>query len=465
MNTIKSGINNGETFHTIIHVGAHYGQELKTYLEISPVQLVLVEADPLTYQNLLRNVYSTVQSNQNFPICLNLLIGDRDGEITSFYRFNNRGESSSIYKGTPLLREKFKGLEETGEIIKLVSHRLETSIKNLNLQIESNSILVIDTQGSELKVLNGCGSYIRKFARIELEVSTESIYEGAPLLPEIDTYMEKNNFKRVTDAPWHGDVVYIRQQEANTITLSDEQVKQVNQAISERNYLLEARNTYMEFLRLGGWSHAQYAQDLFVLSMLKFKKRGYFVEFGATNGYHLSNTYLLEKEFEWTGIVAEPSQYWHTELRRNRNCSVDTRCVWSETGIELTFAEAEDKVLSSIAEFRDADLHAAARKSTNDYPVESISLEHLLDQHSSPLFIDYLSIDTEGSEFEILRTFPFNKYKVGIITVEHNWTALRIDIQQLLNKNGFKRVYETVSQCDDWYVNEENLNQLLPKIS
>src|ERR1017187_1984592 len=51
-------------------------------------------------------------------------------------------------------------------------------------------------------------------------------------------------------------------------------------------------------------SKSQLRQDLMVLSELDFKRGGYFVEFGATNGVTLSNTYLLEKEYGWTGILA-----------------------------------------------------------------------------------------------------------------------------------------------------------------
>src|SRR3990167_7150651 len=64
-------------------------------------------------------------------------------------------------------------------------------------------------------------------------------------------------------------------------------------------------------------SKSQHRQDLFVLSQLNFKRNGYFVEFGATNGIDLSNTYLLEKEFGWAGILAEPAKCWHKDLKKN----------------------------------------------------------------------------------------------------------------------------------------------------
>ena len=54
-------------------------------------------------------------------------------------------------------------------------------------------------------------------------------------------------------------------------------------------------------------SKSQLRQDLFVLSFLDFKTNGFFVEFGVTDGIELSNTYLMEKEFAWSSILAEPA--------------------------------------------------------------------------------------------------------------------------------------------------------------
>lgn len=64
-----------------------------------------------------------------------------------------------------------------------------------------------------------------------------------------------------------------------------------------------------------------------MLYRAKFKQNGFFVEFGATNGIDLSNTYLLETEFGWNGILAEPDKYWHTSLIANRTAIIDIRCV------------------------------------------------------------------------------------------------------------------------------------------
>ncbi|MDR2214600.1 MAG: hypothetical protein LBE59_02025, partial [Nevskiaceae bacterium] len=69
---------------------------------------------------------------------------------------------------------------------------------------------------------------------------------------------------------------------------------------------------------------SQNRQDLFALCENGFKRNGYFVEFGATDGVNGSNSYLLEKSFGWQGIVAEPARCWHAQLRANRSCAIDT---------------------------------------------------------------------------------------------------------------------------------------------
>ena len=65
-------------------------------------------------------------------------------------------------------------------------------------------------------------------------------------------------------------------------------------------------------------SKSELKQDIFVLNELNFKKNGYFVEFGGANGKFLSNTYLMEKEFNWSGILVEPSKIFHEEIFNNR---------------------------------------------------------------------------------------------------------------------------------------------------
>jgi FkbM family methyltransferase len=199
-------------------------------------------------------------------------------------------------------------------------------------------------------------------------------------------------------------------------------------------------------------SKSQLRQDIFVLSESDFKKNGYFIEFGGTNGIDLSNSYILEKEYGWSGIVAEPGKKWHQELFKNRRCIVDTRCVWRASGEKLLFNQPSEAELSTIDTFSNSDNHSKTREGGEKFYVDTISLVDLLDHHAAPKHIDYLSIDTEGSEYEILSAFDFQKYKIKIITCEHNYTENRQKINSLLTGNGYEQKYADISFFDDWYV-------------
>jgi FkbM family methyltransferase len=150
-------------------------------------------------------------------------------------------------------------------------------------------------------------------------------------------------------------------------------------------------------------SKSQFKQDIFALLELNFKKNGYFVEFGASHGGEGSNTWLLEKEFGWQGILAEPSKCFQQELRANRSVHIEEKCVWSSSNELLLFNEVTLpglSGLSTIDSFSNSDGHAHLRNTGKKYSVDTISLTDLLDKYEAPNIIDYLSIDTEGTEFE-----------------------------------------------------------------
>ena len=204
-------------------------------------------------------------------------------------------------------------------------------------------------------------------------------------------------------------------------------------------------------LRLLRSSRSQFRQDLFVLSQVDFKREGYFVEFGATNGVHLSNTCLLEKEFGWSGILAEPGKRWHEELKRNRSCHVETDCVWKDSNSSLTFNETEIGEYSTIDDFSGG----YAKRHAHRYKVNTISLADMLEKYDAPRIIDYMSIDTEGSEFAILSAFDFDRYKFNFLTVEHNYSSTRQDVLRLLTAKGYRRTMEHLMTIEDWYVREQ----------
>jgi FkbM family methyltransferase len=199
-------------------------------------------------------------------------------------------------------------------------------------------------------------------------------------------------------------------------------------------------------------SRAQFLQDLWVAWELGSLRDGYFVEFGATDGVKFSNSWYLEHELGWQGILAEPAHVWQTALRQNRTCHIDARCVWIETGRTLTFNQPEIAAHATIDSFSDSDMHAESRRTGARYPVETVSLNDLLAFWRAPHRIDYLSIDTEGSELDILQHFDWSAHDVRLITVEHNHTERRALIHAFLTSKGYVRKFEALSNVDDWYV-------------
>lgn len=166
----------------------------------------------------------------------------------------------------------------------------------------------------------------------------------------------------------------------------------------------------------------------------------YFVEFGAAEGLDASNTFFLEKKYGWQGILAEPAYEYHAALMENRSCYLDFRAVWSCSGLTAHI-----------------DFSGLVSKSSllgPGQPVETISLSDLLRAGKAPKNIGFMSIDTEGGELEILKSFDFTLYYFDFICVEHNYRSDRQELISLLESKGYVRVLEDKSKFDSWFVSK-----------
>ena len=204
-------------------------------------------------------------------------------------------------------------------------------------------------------------------------------------------------------------------------------------------------------------SQAQNFQDIWALHETGFKRDGYYVEFGGTDGFTSSNSLLLAYYYDWQGIVAEPNPIWHEELYKNRqkNTKIVTKCVYTETGKTLDFVAAKEADLSTIKGFGTDDEHSSKRDNGDVISVETISLYDLLEANNAPLGIDYISVDTEGSEYDILESFfkTNKRYTVKTFTVEHNFNVdFRIKLFKMMGDNGYVRKFPEFSRWDDFYV-------------
>ena len=180
-------------------------------------------------------------------------------------------------------------------------------------------------------------------------------------------------------------------------------------------------------------SMSQVGQDYWVYGEVFNEKRdGFFIDIGAHNGVNFSNTFLLEKRYNWTGICIEANPNLFQSLKSNRSCKCLNQCV-SNKEESLTFA------LSGLwggIVAPDCDLSRV--ESNNTITLEAVRLENLLQQEGAPSVIDYLSIDIEGAEDRVLLEFPFEKYIFNCITIERPSNKLKA----LLAEKGYILIKE-----------------------
>jgi FkbM family methyltransferase len=198
-------------------------------------------------------------------------------------------------------------------------------------------------------------------------------------------------------------------------------------------------------------SYSQLGQDLKVLEVYKHKKDGYFIEIGANDGINLSNTYLLETQYNWKGICVEPIPSKYELLIVNRpNSKCYKEAVFNESNTYQIFDIANNfDLISGISKYIDKHYDAVNANKTQII-VNTITLNDLLEKSNSPSFIEYLSLDTEGTELEILKGVDFTKYTFGLIDLEHNYIEpRRTQINELLTSNGY--IYIGENHWDDCY--------------
>jgi FkbM family methyltransferase len=158
--------------------------------------------------------------------------------------------------------------------------------------------------------------------------------------------------------------------------------------------------------------------------VFNYKKNGYFVDIGAHNGVSLSNTKFLE-ELGWDGICIEPHPNVFKQLKENRNSKLVNCAVWNENKeIDFLSLTGYTEMLSGIYESYDSRHYNRIQNEINQFggsseiiKIPAKKFENIVEKRE----IDFLSIDTEGSELEILNNIDFNIYNIKLICVENNF--------------------------------------------
>ena len=204
-------------------------------------------------------------------------------------------------------------------------------------------------------------------------------------------------------------------------------------------------NIQAAFLRVFGLqrSYSQFGQDLWVaLATAPGKRDGFYVDVGSADGRFLSNTKLLD-DMGWKGICIDP---FPTNMQR-RTCEVFRQPVFSESGKKMSFRVAG--MLSGIDS--DLDKYKDTTSTAGTVELVTATLDEILAKGHAPQYIDYMSIDVEGAEYDALLGLSLDRYEIGTFTIEHNFETKKRDaIRTLLEGKGYVRV--RVWEVEDWYV-------------
>jgi FkbM family methyltransferase len=191
-------------------------------------------------------------------------------------------------------------------------------------------------------------------------------------------------------------------------------------------------------------SFSQYGEDLLVWKHFGEKKTGFFVEVGANDPEENSQTLLLERN-GWTGILVEPQSACCERLHRNRRKAqlFQVACGSPEQrGMAcLQLKGPSSKLISSPSVDLSVIRHEAVRV---------ITLDDVLEQAGNPQ-IDYLSIDVEGNDWEVLRGFDIKRHRPRLILIEDDYHS-RLKIYWYLKRQGYRLVKRTGS--NNWYIPE-----------
>jgi hypothetical protein len=203
---------------------------------------------------------------------------------------------------------------------------------------------------------------------------------------------------------------------------------------------------------------SQFGQDRLVLQLLNGQRNGYFLDTGAADGIRSSNTALLERDFGWRGLCVEPNTAFYQKLIHARRCTCLNACLYDRE-TELPFLEAAGTLGGLIDAFVPGQLAHAVRTQhlsldTNGKPPlvskRTMTIATALALAKAPPVIDYWSLDTEGAELLLLKSFPFERHTFNVLTVEHNHQPVRAAIRSFLEARGF--MFVTAWFIDDCYL-------------
>lgn len=196
---------------------------------------------------------------------------------------------------------------------------------------------------------------------------------------------------------------------------------------------------------------AQNYQDVWFMKLAKHNnwtnvKNGFFLDIGAYNGIWCSNSKLLEIELNWGGACVD----FRPHSFEDRKCMVFQNAMSGETGKEVSFIGTDQERKISFRGSSGVG-GVGGNSDSSSTSLRTISFPDLLKQSNAPSFIPLVSLDVEGHELEVLKSFQWDKVEVGAWIIENPVS----EIKKLLYKNEYKERYIMNRGVDGYFVKDK----------
>lgn len=188
-------------------------------------------------------------------------------------------------------------------------------------------------------------------------------------------------------------------------------------------------------------TYSLFGEDLVALKFFKNKKKGFYVDIGCYHPTHINNTYLLYKK-GWNGINIDVSQFSIDLFKFMRPDDLNYKCAVSETNKKVNlYYQKEHSQLTSINKLTAKKFIKGRLKKKI---INSYSLEEILSWGKYKDYeIDFLDVDVEGADLQVLKGLNFSKRKPKLICVEiHQKNFRKHKIYRFLIKKKYKLIWQ-----------------------
>lgn len=182
--------------------------------------------------------------------------------------------------------------------------------------------------------------------------------------------------------------------------------------------------------------HSELQEELFIIDYFDKKNNGFVLDIGAADGITASNSFKIINEYNWRGLLIEPCHkhssnlkilydtiedvnYFFGAVDQSRKETIFYEVVENEIGLSNTVGESNTRNQKYIT-----------------YQVKCLDINSILERYKVPKDIDFISLDIEGSESQVLDNWNFEKYKVNLWCVEENTHSY----ESFFNSYGYKKI-------------------------